>query len=150
MTNYSELLESGIIAKVRRDARQAAHLLSASEDDLAAATELVSVSPKWSLNASYNAMHVAGRALMIAEGYRPASKAHHMAVVQFLRLAFETPDAAYSSVLEAFDRLRRRRNRSTYGVDPEVFRTEALSAIETARELLSLIAGMLGESQDES
>ncbi|MCD6282948.1 HEPN domain-containing protein [bacterium] len=149
MTNYSELLESGVIARARRDSAQAAHLLAAGKSDLAAAIELVSVSPKWSLNASYNAMHVGGRALMIAEGYRPASKAHHMAVVQFLRLAFETSDAVHSSVLEALDRLRRRRNRSTYGVDPEVYRTEALSAIETARELLSLVAGKLGELKDE-
>ncbi len=67
---------------------------------------------EWAFNIAYNAMLLAGRAVMFSAGYRPtAGEGGHVAVVEFLRIRL---DNSFQSTLEVMDRMRRQRHRIAY------------------------------------
>ena len=67
---------------------------------------------EWAHNAAYNSMLQASRALMFAKGYRPLSQEHHVAVIAFMNAVYQNKFG--ESVIQAFDRARKKRNKSIY------------------------------------
>ncbi len=73
MTNYSRLLEDRRIEREPGVQGQVAQQLSSAPRDLQTARKLLAGEDEWAYTIAYNAMLLAGRAVMFSEGYRPTS-----------------------------------------------------------------------------
>jgi len=77
--------------------------LAAARRDLETARGLLTSENEWAYNIAYNAMLLAGRAVMFSEGYRPTAAGGHAAVVEFLGICL---DASFSEIVQTMDRMR--------------------------------------------
>jgi len=100
------------------------------------------LSSEWSFNIAYNAMQQAGRALMLYHGYRSVGSGHHLTVIQFLKISFETK---FNEIFILMDRMRRQRNQTTYETVGITSEKEARAAIINAKELVSLVTDSITE-----
>lgn len=138
--NYSELLAEGKIRREPAARGQAARQLAGARRDVATAKRL-GPSEEWSFNIAYNAMLLAGRAVMFSDGYRPTSgEGGHASVVEFLRLRLR---ADFSRELDIMDRMRRQRHRITYEGGDIVPESQIADAIATAEKFVAAIEGLL-------
>jgi uncharacterized protein (UPF0332 family) len=89
----------------------------------------------------YNAMLLAGRAVMFSEGYRPTvGVGGHAAVLEFLRVPL---DSSFEPILEIMDRMRRQRHRIAYDAVGAVSSTQITEAMQTAEEFVARIERLL-------
>jgi uncharacterized protein (UPF0332 family) len=110
--------------------------------DLDVSEGLLGRDADWVYAISYNAMLQAGRALMFSRGYRPASEAQHVAVVQFAAAVLSPED---EDLAAAFDLMRRRRHRAVYDTAGSVSESEARRAIRWARQFVGRVERLLAE-----
>lgn len=137
--DLSELLRQGHIKKSKPDSEAALKLLAAAGRDLETAEiNLAANRPDWALAIAYNAMLLAGRALMAHKGFHPSSETHHLAVVKFCAAAMP-PESG--QLVAMFNRYRIRRHEVVYGESEPSTQTEAQNAIEGARKFTGRIAG---------
>ncbi|MBI5036825.1 HEPN domain-containing protein [Candidatus Micrarchaeota archaeon] len=135
--NLSELLGKSLVKKIEPDEKTASGLLCKAEEDVAAAEDNYKLGRlDWALAIAYNAMLSAGRALMAWKGYRAASEAHHLAVVQFCAAMMP---ADTCDLVTSFNRYRVRRHDVVYGEGDSVGEAEAKRAISRAKEFISKI-----------
>ena len=138
--NYSELLAEGKIRAEPLARRQVSRQLAAAKRDLGTAHRL-GPDDEWSFNIAYNAMLLAGRAVMFSEGYRPtAGEGGHAAVVQFLRIRL---GPEFAEALDVMDRMRRQRHRIAYEGEGIVPQSQIAEAIATAERFVSEIEKVL-------
>ena len=97
----------------------------------------------WSLSIAYNAMLQAGRALMYSHGYRPAGRAQHATVVNFVE---NTLGPELTDEVLAFEMMRRKRHRAVYDAAGMVSQTEAENALRHAQVLVKAIETSIGIS----
>lgn len=144
--NYSALIADGKIRSEPSARRQVGRQLRAAKRDLATAKRL-GAAEEWSFNIAYNAMLLAGRAVMFSEGYRPATgEGGHAAVIEFLRIRFGT-DLAQE--LDVMDRMRRQRHRIAYEGEGIVSESAILEAIETAQKFVATVEMLLRKPAPE-
>ncbi len=141
MMNFSHLIKDGRLKRGRFSKKQVEDRLALARRDLETARSIVESSSDWSFNIAYNAMHQAGRALMFHRGYRVSGIAHHVTVVEFMK---EALDQEHQDIIEMMDRMRRKRNRSTYDKVGSISQKEAREALSVAREFVELVADILG------
>ena len=138
--SYSKLLAD---RKIRREPGvkgQVGDQQAAARRDLAAACKFGS-DEEWTFNIAYNAMLLAGRAVMFAEGYRPTTgEGGHAAVIEFLRIRL---DPSFRLMLDLMDRMRRQRHRITYEAIETVSSTQIAEALQTAEEFVLRIEALL-------
>lgn len=83
--SLEELLRARLIRRVKPGHKLAADSLTRARRDIETARTLIrNKKLDWALAVSYNAMLLAGRALMFSRGYRPSGTGGHLAVVRFL------------------------------------------------------------------
>jgi uncharacterized protein (UPF0332 family) len=140
MTDYSKLLEEGRIKSGRFSKKQVEDCLAIAKRDVSTARSVLETSPEWAFNIAYNAMQQAGRAFMFSKGYRTDGEAHHATVVQFLEIAL---GREYEDALAVMDRMRRKRNRSTYDTVGTISDREAREAVSIAEEFVEKVASLL-------
>ena len=85
---------------------------------------------------AYLAMLRAGRAFML----RPANGYQHKTVVEFTAYFL---GKKFESLVEHFDRMRKKRNIFTYDVGISISKTEAKNAINTAAEFVNVIRDII-------
>ena len=138
--SYSQLLAD---RKIRREPgvkAQVGDQQAAARRDLAAARRFGS-DEEWTFNIAYNAMLLAGRAVMFSEGYRPTTgEGGHAAVIEFLRIRL---DPSFRPMLDLMDRMRRQRHRITYEAIETVSSTQIAEALKTAEEFVLRIEALL-------
>ena len=83
----------------------------------------------------------AARALLFAEGYRPAGKNQHVAVVRFVAIRIGPEEAA------ALDRLRRKRHITVYDTAGTIGASEAEAAVRRAGAFVALARDILVAEQ---
>ncbi|MEN6518870.1 MAG: HEPN domain-containing protein [Methanospirillum sp.] len=86
---------------------------------------------------AYNAMLQAARALLFADGYRPAGRDQHVAVVRFVAVRVG-PDAA-----AGLDRLRRKRHIAVYDTADTIGASEAEAAVRRAPAFVAVVSELL-------
>jgi len=142
MTNYSHLLEDRRIQREPAVRGQVNQQLAAARRDLETARGLLAGENEWAYTIAYNAMLLAGRAVMFSEGYRPTTTGGHAAVVEFLRIRL---DASFAEMVQMMDRMRRQRHRIIYDapgtVSPSQIREAGLPAQQFLSQIEELIAG---------
>ncbi|SRR6266480_806590 len=140
MTNYSHLLADRKILREPAARGQVKQQLAAARRDLETAHGLLTSENEWAYNIAYNAMLLAGRAVMFSEGYRPTAAGGHAAVVEFLGICL---DASFSEIVQTMDRMRRQRHRITYDAPGTVSPSQIREAVQSAEQFLSQIEELI-------
>ena len=138
--DYSKLLEDGRIKNGRFSRKQVEDCLAIANRDVTIARTVLESSPEWAFNIAYNAMQQAGRAFMLSKGFRTDGEAHHATVIQFLEIAL---GHGYDETLAVMDRMRRKRNRSTYDMVGIISDKEAKEAVSIADEFVGRVSVLL-------
>ena len=89
---------------------------------------------------AYNAVLQASRALMFAQGYRPAAAEGHKNTFAFVRIAL---GKEFEDLIGYFDRMRNKRNQAIYDVAGLITETEARSLFKEAVGFVKLVRGRL-------
>lgn len=131
-----EYLIKGLLKKQKLSFMDVEKLINRSLKDLKAAKANLAIDEGIAYTVAYLAMFHAGRAFMLLKGFRPSDGYQHKTVVEFMSY---TLGAEYKSIVERFDRIRRKRNIFTYEIDISISKTEADSALETAVKFVDLI-----------
>ena len=140
--SLEELLRNKIIRRITPDKGLALNSIKRARRDIDTAKTLISNGKfDWSLAVSYNAMLVAGRALMFHKGYRPSSTEGHLAVVQFLTVMVGTEVS--DRMVMVMNGMRKKRHRIVYEEMDIVSKDEAEQAVKWAEEFVNLITEII-------
>ncbi len=140
--SLEELLRSRAIRRIGPNRRLALNSLKRARRDMDTARTLIrSRRFDWSLVISYNAMLLAGRALMFDRGYRPSSIEGHVAVVRFLQALLGTEVS--DRMVMVLNGMRKKRHRIVYEEMDIVSKDEAEQAVKWAEEFVNGIDGLI-------
>lgn len=131
-----EYLVKGLLKKQKHSFNAVEKLIFRSQKDLKTAKANLKIDEGVSYTVAYLAMLRAGRAFMLLKGFRPADGYQHKTVVEFM---VQSLGEEYKSIVERFDRMRRKRNIFTYEIDISISYTEAEGAFDTATKFVNLI-----------
>jgi uncharacterized protein (UPF0332 family) len=131
------LEQEGLIRRLPPDPRRVDEAMALADRDLAVAGRVLELDPDWAYAIAYNAMLQAARALLFADGFRPAGKNQHVAVVRFVAVRIGHDEAA------GLDRLRRKRHITVYDTAGTIGASEAEAAVRRAGAFVARVRGML-------
>lgn len=140
--SLEDLLRSGTIRRARPDPRSSARSLRAAKRDIDTAKMLAANGKfDWALSIAYNAMLLAGRALMLKRGFRPSSSEGHVAVIRFLRAALKS--GAGSDMVLAMNGMRKKRHRAVYEEMDTISGIEAKRALSWAEAFVEMVGRLV-------
>ena len=145
---YEALQEMGLEERTA-ETQEVMGLMMRAERDLATARLLQDKDEEWSFAAAYQAMARSGRALLLSEGYRPKgsrSRDTHKTVVTASGIIL---GEKYKSLINKFDRMRRKYQNFMLEAGSMVSRYEAGQAIRDAEEFCSLVTNRLREKYSQ-
>jgi uncharacterized protein (UPF0332 family) len=145
---YEALQEMGLEERAA-EAQEVMGLMMRAERDLSTARLLQDKDEEWSFAAAYQAMARSGRALILSEGYRPKgsrSRDTHKTVVTASGVIL---GEKHKSLINKFDRMRRKYQNFTVETVSMVSRYEAGQAIRDAEEFFSLVGARLKEKYSQ-
>lgn len=145
---YEALQEMGLEERTA-ETQEVMGLMMRAERDLATARLLQDKDEEWSFAAAYQAMARSGRALLLSEGYRPKgsrSRDTHKTVVTASGIIL---GEKYKSLINKFDRMRRKYQNFMVEAGSMVSRYEAGQAIRDAEEFCSLVTARLREKYSQ-
>lgn len=141
-----KLLKERMVEKTAPNKKAAEKSFRLSERDTKTAKQMFEAENyDWCLIVAYNAMLQAGRALMNLKGYRPYSEHKHVAVIEFVHKLFgkELSD----SMINIFNRMRKKRHRIVYEEAYIVGEEEAQQAIKWSEEFVKKVKGVLDSAK---
>ena len=137
------LLRSGRIRRESVSPAEVRETLKLAERDLRVARKLMGGELDWGFTVAYNAVLQAGRALMFAKGYRPASVEGHKITFAFLAAAL---GPEHTDLMTYFDRMRNKRNQAVYGMAGRIADTEARNLLTKATGFVRLVRRLVKET----
>ncbi len=114
--------------------------LERAERDLDTAERMLDIDNDWAFSISYNAVLQASRAVMFAQGYRPASHESHKNTFAFM---LATVEETQKPLISFFDRMRVRRHQAIYEAAGAVTETEARTLLTKATEYVDWVRQQL-------
>ncbi len=147
--NYNALKEMGIVEERTAEIAEVIALVKRAELDLATSKLLLDKDVEWAFVASYQAMARSARALILSEGFRPKgvrSRDTHKTVVT---AAGAILGENYKSLINKFDRMRRKYQSFMEEAGHIISRYEAGQSIKDAEEFLELISGRIREKYSQ-
>jgi len=146
--NYREFIKKGLVEEKNIGFDQINKLLERAFKNIKSARILVKNDDKeGAFRFAYEAMLLAGRALVFSYGFRPRSIGSHKIVVDF---ASEAMGENYKILIQKFDRIRRKRNYLIYGIGLAISNSEADNAINTAKEFVEVIKKFIKEKNSQT
>lgn len=145
---YEALQEMGLEERAA-ETQEVVWLMMRAERDLVTARLLQDKDEEWSFAAAYQAMARSGRALIFSEGYRPKgsrSRDTHKTVVTASGVIL---GEKHKSLINKFDRMRRKYQNFAVETGSMVSRYEAGQAIKDAEEFFGLVASRLKEKYSQ-
>ncbi|MBI1952906.1 MAG: HEPN domain-containing protein [Candidatus Omnitrophica bacterium] len=143
---FEAYLKKGLLKRQRVNFKQIEKQIVRAKKDLDTAQMLLAKDPEWAATIAYHAMLRAGRALLFSSGYLPADGGQHRTVVE---LTHRHLGRDYASLVEHFEKMRRKRNIFFYESDPFGTLTEAENALKAASQLIRVIQGMIREENPQ-
>ncbi len=146
---YDALKEMGLEERTA-ETQEVMGLMLRSERDLSTARLLEDKDEEWSFAAAYQAMARCGRALILSEGYRPKgsrSRDTHKMVVTASGVIL---GVKHKSLINKFDRMRRKYQNFTVESGSVVSRYEAGQGIKDAEEFCGLVTARLREKYSQT
>ncbi len=135
--SIEELERDGLIRRLPVDPRRVEEAFRLATRDLSVAESVLVVNPDWAYAIAYNAMLQAARALLFSDGFRPAGRNQHVAVVRFVAARIGPDEAT------GLDRLRRKRHVTVYDTAGTIGEAEAEAAVVRASAFVDLVQRML-------
>jgi uncharacterized protein (UPF0332 family) len=109
---YEDLLNRGLIKPFAAGSAQSASRLALAKRDINAAEAMLAIDRDWAFSMAYNAVLQATRALMFANGFRPAAgEGQHKTAVEFAEIAL---GQKFHDDIYIFDKMRSKRHRVIY------------------------------------
>lgn len=142
-----EYLAKGMLKRQKSSHSAVEKLILRSHKDLKTAKANLSIDEGIAYTVAYLAMLRAGRAFMLLRGFRPADGYQHKTVVEFMSQGLGDE---YKSIVERFDRMRKKRNIFTYEIDISISRTEADNALEAAVKFVTLIEDFIKKENPQA
>jgi uncharacterized protein (UPF0332 family) len=147
--SYNDLKELGIVEEKTAEIAEVIALVTRAERDLATSKLLHDKDDEWCFAAAYQAMARSARALILSEGFRPKggrSRDTHKTVVT---AAGALLGERYKSMINKFDRMRRKYQNFMEESGRIISRYEAGQAIKDAEEFLSIVNGRIREKYSQ-
>jgi uncharacterized protein (UPF0332 family) len=126
----------GLIEKAKSSGGQISSNLNRAQRDLHTAKANLKIDEEWAYTIAYHAMLRAGRAFMLASGYRPRGKDQHKTVVEFCS---ESLGKDFQHLTLRFNRMRLKRHDFIYDPESPISKTEALKSLESAEQFVQEI-----------
>ena len=130
---YEELREKGLVEDIKPNFAVVNALVARSLKDLTTARANASIDREWAYAIAYQGMLRAARAMIMAEGLRPRGRDQQRTVVQ---LAGSLLGGDVRSLLNAFDRMRRRSQTILDEPGQPISRYEVEGAIKDAQKFI--------------
>jgi uncharacterized protein (UPF0332 family) len=147
--NYNELKEMGIVEERTPEIAEVIALVTRAERDLATSKLIYDKDEEWAFAAAYQAMARSARALILSEGFRPKSVRNRDAQKTVITAAGVILGEPYKSLINKFDRMRRKYQSFVENVGRIISRYEAGQAIKDAEEFTALVTGRIREKYSQ-
>jgi uncharacterized protein (UPF0332 family) len=146
--NYSALKELGIVEERTAEIAEVISLVTRAERDLSTSRLLQDKDEEWAFAAAYQAMARSARALILSEGFRPKGSRRdtHKTVVTASGILL---GEQYKSMINKFDRMRRKYQNFMEEAGRIISRYEAGQAIKDAEEFYALVNGRIREKYSQ-
>ncbi len=146
--NYNELKELGIVEERTAEIAEVIALVTRAERDLSTSRLLQDKDEEWAFAAAYQAMARSARALILSEGFRPKGSRRdtHKTVVTASGLLLGD---RYKSMINKFDRMRRKYQNFMEEAGRIISRYEAGQAVKDAEEFVALVNGKIREKYSQ-
>jgi len=130
----ARLEKEGKLVRQKSGLVQVEALLKEAIVDLSQAKKVIGIADRATYVLAYMAMLKAGRALLLARGYRPADGGQHKTVVDVTGAVL---GEKYTDLVMHFETMRRKRNVLTYEAGGLLSASETKAAFEDAHLLLT-------------
>lgn len=130
----------GLLRNQKTNINTIENLISRSYKELKIAEANIKIDEGIAFTVAYTAMLHAGRALMFFKGFRPSDGYQHKTVVDF---ASHILGEKYRTMVQHFDKMRRKRNIFTYEVSITISGSEVKNAIKTASQFVETIKDLM-------
>jgi uncharacterized protein (UPF0332 family) len=146
--NYNELKELGIVEERTAEIAEVIALITRAERDLSTSRLLQDKDEEWAFAAAYQAMARSARALILSEGFRPKGSRRdtHKTVVTASGVLL---GERYKSMINKFDRMRRKYQNFMEEAGRIISRYEAGQAVKDAEEFVALVNGKIREKYSQ-
>jgi len=146
---YEALKELGIVEERPSEISEIIALVTRAERDLSTSKLLEDKDEEWALAAAYLAMARSARALIISEGFRPKGVRGRDAQKTVVTAAGMLLGDQYKSLINKFDRMRRKYQSFMEEAGRVISQYEAGQAIKDAEEFLELVNGRIREKYSQ-
>jgi len=140
---WQKLAQKGLLKKEKISFEQIAKVLERASENIKSAQLLFEHDHEESaFQFAYQAMLLAGRALVFSFGFRPRTVGSHRIVIEFTKSIL---GEEYQVLSERFNRLRKKRHYIIYGAGLTISKTEAENAIALAKEFIAKVQEIIQE-----
>ncbi|HUI44875.1 MAG TPA: HEPN domain-containing protein [Nitrospirota bacterium] len=146
---YETLKEMGIVEERPSEISEIIALVTRAERDLSTSKLLQGKDEEWAFAAAYLAMARSARALILAEGLRPKGVRGRDAQKTIVTAAGALLGEQFKSLINKFDRMRRKYQSFMEEAERIISRYEAGQAIKDAEEFLGLVNGRIREKYSQ-
>ncbi|MCG2701254.1 HEPN domain-containing protein [Candidatus Parcubacteria bacterium] len=147
-TIYQKLIDNGLLKQEQIGFNQVNKVLDRAYKNIKSAkTLLKDDDEEGSFQFAYEAMLLAGRALVFSYSLRPRAVGSHKIVIDFTEKII---GKEYKIFVQKFDKMRRKRNYLIYGVGLMISETEAENAIKTAEEFMERIKEIIHKKNPQT
>ena len=146
---YEALKEMGIVDERPSEITEIIALMTRAERDLATSNLLADKDEEWAFAAAYLAMARSARALILSEGFRPKGVRGRDAQKTVVTAAGVLLGDQFKSLINKFDRMRRKYQSFMEEAERVISRYEAGQAIKDAEEFLDLVDRRLREKNSQ-
>jgi uncharacterized protein (UPF0332 family) len=141
MEIIQEFINKGLIKKDELiDFSQIQSVLAKSNKSIESAKMIMDNDPENSYQLAYEAMLLAGRALVFSFGYRPRAAGSHKIVVDFSEKVL---GEEFSKLVFKFNKMRKIRHYLIYGTGLSISETDSKNAISSAITFLKEIESLI-------
>lgn len=135
--NYQEFLKQGLLRKEKIGFDQIDKIIERTKRNIKSARTLIKDGDlEGGFRFAYEAMLLAGRALVFSYGLKPRATGSHKIVIDFTA---EILGDKYKALTQRFNKMRKKRNYLIYGMGLAVSSVEAENAINMAGKFLEVI-----------
>lgn len=131
-----EYLRKGLLKRQKSTHQTVERLILRARKELKTSKANLTIDEGIAYTIAYLAMLHAGRAFMLLKGFRPSDGYQHKTVVEFMAHSLSKE---FKTIVERFDKMRKKRNIFTYDVNISISKTEAENALNTAVKFVNLI-----------
>ncbi len=146
---YESLKEMGIVEERAAEITEIIALVTRAERDLTTSRVLEDKDEEWAFAAAYLAMVRSARALILSEGFRPKSVRGRDVQKTVVTAAGVILGDRYKSLINKFDRMRRKYQSFMEEASRIISRYEAGQAIKDAEEFIGLVNGRIREKYSQ-